>query len=399
MAAIRSAAASPPANSRQRSDRAPRLRVAQIAARLPVGGMENVVASLASGLDRKTFETRIWCLEEADELGHELRAAGQPLVEFHRAKRRDLGLIFRLRARARAERIDVLHCHDELSWFYGTLAAALLPKLAVVTTMHGRRRDISRRHMIEQRLLAARTDAVVSVSTYLRDQLVRDLQMPCERITLIINGVRMDPPPISCEAARRLLGLPLEALVVGCVGELSPVKHFDLAIDAFASVAASMPAAHLVLVGNGACRAELEAQGRALGLSDRVHFEGVRRDVPSLWPAFDVYVCSSHYEGTSLSVLEAMAAARAVVLTAVGGNTALVTDRVTGRLVPTDDSAAMSGALIELLRDEELRRTLGANARAVVNRRFSLDATLDAYAALYRRVAAARRSAPRGSEE
>src|SRR5215204_2649005 len=93
MGTVQSAVASLPATRGEKLAHAPRLRIAQVAARLPVGGMESVVASLASGLDRNTFENQIWCLEEADELGRELRASGYPLVEFRRAKRRDVGLI------------------------------------------------------------------------------------------------------------------------------------------------------------------------------------------------------------------------------------------------------------------------------------------------------------------
>lgn len=379
------------AGPRRRAAVSTPVRVAHVAARLPVGGMENVIATLVRGLPTDAFDCRIWCLEEADALGRELTAAGEPLLELNRTQRRDFGLVRRLVRAARAGAIDVLHCHDELSWFYGILAAMWLPRLAVVTTMHGRRGDISPRHRLEQRLLCRRTDALVSVSAFLRDQLVRDLRLRADKITLIINGVRLDETRGTREAARRALGLDDGHLVVGCVGELSPVKHFDLAVDAFAAVAASTPSARLVLVGDGDCRADLEAQAQARGLGDRIVFAGVRRDVPSLWPAFDVYLCSSRYEGTSLSVLEAMAASRAVVLTAVGGNPALVTDAVSGRLVPSDDAPAMTAALLELLGDPALRQRLGAAARAVVHSRYTIDATLDAYGTAYRRALAARR--------
>jgi glycosyltransferase involved in cell wall biosynthesis len=376
-----------PAESHPRAGTGARvIRVAHAAARLPVGGMENVVASLVRGLPEAQYSTRIWCLEEADDLGRELRREGRELIEFGRSRRRDLSLIGRLASRLRSDAVDVLHCHDELSWFYGTLAAAAVPRARVVVTMHGRRGDISPRHRLEQRLLARGTRAIVAVSTFLRQQLIDELGLSPDRVTLVMNGVRIGPVDRDPAPARRALGLPTDARVIGCVGELSPVKHFDLAIDAFARIAAFHGDARLLFVGDGACRPALEEQARALGVSDRVHFAGVRRDVPSLWPAFDVYLCSSRYEGTSLSILEAMAAGRAVVATAVGGNPALIGDRDTGRLVPADDAPALAGVLAELLDDSRQRQALGTAAHASAVAKYGLDATLAAYQRVYRTI-------------
>ena len=139
-------------------------RLVHLCARLPVGGMENVVVSLFQHVRRDQYNSAIWCLEEGDVQGRELIAQGEPVVELGKRDGRDAGLFVRIAQRIRRNRIDLLHCHDELSWFYGAIGAKLSGRRSpVVVTMHGRRSNISRRHLCEQRVLAALTSSIVSV--------------------------------------------------------------------------------------------------------------------------------------------------------------------------------------------------------------------------------------------
>ncbi len=365
---------------------AQRIRVAHLAARLPVGGMENVVASLVRGMPADRYESAIWCLEEADRLGCELRAGGTKVVELGRRRRRDLGLFWRVAALARASRIDILHCHDELSWFYGTIGASLAGVPRIIMTVHGRRAQIAKRHLREQRLLAWRTATIVCVSACLRQQLLDQLGVAATKVVAIPNGIPLPPCGSSAAAAqaRAALGVPQGALVVGCVGELSPVKNFDLAIEAVAVARALVPGLRLVLIGDGPCRPQLAQKVSALGLQEVVQFAGLRRDVETLWAGFDIYLCSSNYEGLSLSILEAMAAGRAVVATAVGGNPELVHPNETGVLVPSGDKTAMAGALVSLARDPAKRRSVGFRAQVLARRAYARETMIGNYDCLYR---------------
>jgi glycosyltransferase involved in cell wall biosynthesis len=375
-------------------DRSRLTRVVHVATRLPVGGMENVVASLVEGLPRQRYESGICCLEEADRLGLELRARGAEIVELGRRRRRELGLFFRLANIAAKKRVDILHCHDELSWFYGTVSASLAGVPLVIVTMHGRRFNISTRHLLEQRVLSRRTACVISVSDYLRGQLQEQLRLRSDRLVTIHNGIPL-PPPVSDEfevaRARHSLGLPVDAVVVGCVGELSRIKNFELAIDAVAEVRRVMPSVRLVLIGDGPCRRRLETKVRDAGLRDGVHFAGLRRDVAQLWPVLDIYVCSSDYEGISLSVLEAMASSRAVIATAVGGNSEIIHHNETGLLVPARDTRALATAILSLVGDAPKRYLLGQQAEALVRSTYAVGKMLDRYDSLYQRLISASR--------
>ena len=367
----------------------PRVRVAHIAGRLPVGGMETVVANLAAEMPQGRFVSEIWCLEELDALGTELRAKGFPIRAFGRRSRRDLSLFLRLARQLRRRRVAVAHCHDELAWFYTGIAARLVPGVRLVVTFHGRRPNIGMRHRQEQRLLARFTDALVAVSQPLQSTLIDELALPPDRVKLILNGISMTPLPTDAPGrvqARELLGLPADAFVIGTVGEMSPVKNLTLAVDAVAAAQPAIPNLRLVFVGDGSERPAIEAAVARHGLTGQVMMTGVRRDVPALLPAFDIYICSSRYEGTSLSILEAMSCGLPVLATDVGGNRELLGEGDYGRLVQSDDAGAMRAALVQLFANPGERRALGIRAAGFARARYSIDAMISAYAALYESV-------------
>jgi glycosyltransferase involved in cell wall biosynthesis len=172
------------------------------------------------------------------------------------------------------------------------------------------------------------------------------------------------------------------------VGELSEVKNVDVAIDAMASLLKTFPQTRLVLVGDGPSRVRLEAKVADSRLTDAVVFAGVRRDIPDVLPAFDVYVCSSNYEGISLSVLEAMAASLPIVATCVGGNPELIHDGQTGVLVPARDAGSMARAIAWLLCDVDKARALGEAAGRLARSTFDVRRMLDEYDRLYQALAA-----------
>src|SRR5262249_32318854 len=153
----------------------------------------------------------VWCLEDIDALGRELVAEGRLVCSLGKRRSRDIPLFFEIARRIRSERIDVLHCHDELAWFYGVIGAGLsIRQLSIVMTMPGRRGDISPRHRCEQRVLAAATGSIVTVSDYLRRQVMSELNLGADKVTTIVNGIDAGgacPAEEDRLRARRLLGL------------------------------------------------------------------------------------------------------------------------------------------------------------------------------------------------
>jgi glycosyltransferase involved in cell wall biosynthesis len=332
------------------------------------------------------YQSAVWCLEEKNVVGHELGSEGHEVIAFHKYRRRDLALFARIATLVRRRRIDVLHCHDELSWFYGALGARLGGVPRLVMTLHGRRPDISQRHLWEQSVLARLSTAVVSVSSYLRQQVISELGLSPYQVVAIHNGIPVPPRQVGQEErrrARQMLGIPETAIVVGSVGLIRAVKNYDLLIEAAAAARAVVPDLRIVLIGDGPGREHLVHKVVALGLRDAVLFTGLRHDVAALLPGLDVYVCSSDYEGVSLSILEAMAAARAIIATAVGGNPEILRHNATGMLVERGNRQALTNAIIELCRNEARRCWLAQQARCAVETHYSVARMSHDYDRLY----------------
>jgi glycosyltransferase involved in cell wall biosynthesis len=167
------------------------------------------------------------------------------------------------------------------------------------------------------------------------------------------------------------MGFPPGALVVGNVAALTDHKDHRTLIEAARIVHDSLAEARFVVVGDGELREELQALARAKGLEGTLVFAGFRGDVDRLFPAFDVFCLSSHLEGLGTSLLDAMMFSRPIVATAAGGIPEAVTDGLNGRLVPPRDPRALAGALIDLLRDRELRERLGRSGREIYAARFT----------------------------
>jgi glycosyltransferase involved in cell wall biosynthesis len=199
----------------------------------------------------------------------------------------------------------------------------------------------------------------------------------------IANGIRLDryhPDPEARAAARVELGLG-DAWVVGTVGRLDSYKNQAMLVRAIAPLLSSD--VRLVIVGDGAARAEVEAEVAKLPEPRWVVMTGRRMDVPRLIPAFDVFALSSKTEGLPLVVPEAMAAGLPIVTTAVGGLPGVVDDGATGMLVPVDEKA-LRDALMTLANDRQLARTMGEKARETALDRYSADRMVEAYLDLYR---------------
>ena len=352
---------------------------------LQTGGLEMVVLDLARLGPEFGLRPLVACLEKAGDLVPRLEAAGTPYYKLDKRPGIDPGAVRRLARLVREQRVDVLHAHNQGAMFYCGLAG-LLTRRPVVYTRHGASfgKDASHRWM--SRLVSRMARLVVCVGRdALRVTRERD-KVPAAKARLIYNGADLelfDGAADSRAAVRAELGLAEDDQVIITVGRLSGLKDQAGLIAAVAA----LDAARLVLVGDGEERQALEATARRLGVSHRVIFTGVRRDVPRLLGAADVFALSSLSEGISIAILEAMAAGLPVVATRVGGNPEIVIDGQTGLLVEPGRPDLLAAALEQLLKDPRRAAALGAAGRRRAEEKFSLRAMVGAYAAMYREVA------------
>jgi glycosyltransferase involved in cell wall biosynthesis len=165
------------------------------------------------------------------------------------------------------------------------------------------------------------------------------------------------------------------------------MKRLDLLIQSFVHVLARYPQARLMIVGEGSLRPQLEALAAALGISHAVIWTGFRKDISRLLAAMDLYVQASSNEGLSLSILEAMAAGKAVVATKVGGAEEVITDGTTGILIAPGSTSVIASAVSDLLEHADKRSFLAQAARSHVLQQFNVQRMTDAYRRIYENLA------------
>ncbi len=245
--------------------------------------------------------------------------------------------------------------------------------------------------------VAARADGFIANSEELREELVA-AGMPADRVVRIPNGVdtvRFHPGPSGARAeARKQLGLPLGPLLV-FAGRLDPQKNLEGLLDAVQPLLVRHPDLHVLLIGDGPLRGQLESRVAAGGLRHRVTLSGLVEDVAPYLRTADIFVLPSLGEGMPNALLEAMATGLPCIATRIGGCTDLIRDGESGVLVPAGNPGALGEAIGSLLASPEQRVRLGEAARQVAVTSFSLDRMLDAYEACYREAAA--RCAGRGA--
>ena len=348
------------------------------------GGAERLAAVVAMKLDPARFESVLCASRQTDEplLDRELEEAGIGVLALRRRSTFDL-LAWRPLVSLLRDGVDVVHAHMFGSNVWGTVLGRLSGVPVVVAHEHtwsfqGR----PLRRFLDRELVARWADVFVAVSAEDRRKMIEVEGVDPAKIRLIPNGI---PSPANGAVAdvRAELGIEPGAPVLGVVCELRAQKALEVLFEAAALLLPEFPSLKVLVAGDGPERARLEEAALRLGVADTVLFLGIRRDVPAVLAAVDVAVLSSDYEGSPLSVMEYMAAAKPVVSTRVGGVPELLAEDVHGLLVQPRDPEALAEAVARLLRDPALAKRLGAEGRQRQQREFSLEAMVHRIEDLY----------------
>jgi glycosyltransferase involved in cell wall biosynthesis len=362
------------------------MRVAHCIHGLGLGGAQEVIRQLVAGRS-DGFRHLVYSCEDGILLPRVAAAGARVRVLPRRLPKLDPGWVVRLARAMRADRVDLVHTHLFGDSLHGFLAARAAGPLPVVMTLHSQPGLSTPLQRAGYRWLAARVDQVVACGASVAQafagwRTVRPLRT-------IANGIAVsaasDPAPDELARRRAELGLPPQALLFAAVGRLVPVKGYHHLLAALAAARPALPAdARLVLIGDGPQGAALRAQAAAAGLGGQVLFAGARDDAAGWLAAADVAVFSSTSEGLPMALLEAMAAARCIVATALPGIAEAVSEERQALIVPPGDVRALSAALVRVAADSQLRRRLGDAARTRFLAAFTAPRMVAAYEAVYR---------------
>lgn len=365
------------------------IRVGFVVHVMQVAGAEVLVRETVRRLGTRIAPT-IFCLDRVGSIGEELRADGVDVVCYDRRPGWDFSVSRRMAKDITARQIEVVHAHQYSPFFYAAFAKLLArPMPRLILTEHGRHYPdlVSPKRRAFNRLILDRLADDVNACIGFSARALRDVDgFRGNRIHVIENGIDVDKygPAADKPALKRQLGLDPAKQYVVHVARHHPVKDQQTLIRGFALAATKLSDVNLLLVGDGPLRGELESLADSVGIRDRVAFLGIRKDIPDVLAAADVFALTSVSEAASLTLLEAMATGLPVVVTAVGGNPDIVRDGTDGLLFPRGDAAGCAACFVKLFTSPGLIAELGANSRRRAQEKYRLPDTIAYYERLYR---------------
>lgn len=373
--------------------------IAHIVYALDTGGLENGLVNIINRMAKDEFRHMVICLTSSGKFAERIEPADVPVIELNKPPGHSLKTFYALWKVLKTYQPDIVHSRN-LAALEAQLVTLALPGVKRVHGEHGRdMNDLdgnNRKYNLLRSLMRPLIHHYFAVSQDLSQWLTQRIGVSPDKISQVYNGVDQAKfavarlSGISADAERELPSSfnDPNALVVGTVGRLTPVKDQQALIQAVAMLRQQKSAfasrLRLLLVGDGPLRSTLQQQALDAGIAEVTWFAGDRSDVARLLQCMDVFVLPSLAEGISNTLLEAMACALPVVATRVGGTPELITQNEQGLLVPAADPQELALALSRVLGDAGLRQRLGNSGRRKVEQHFNWDTTVNRYADIYR---------------
>ena len=370
-----------------------RYRILHVIDHLGSGGAQETVCQLVKYGQKQRFQQEVVALHGFGHYWEVLRTWGVPvhsLVPYDFARAAVPFIFYRLFRFLAHHHYDVVHSHLIGA---NVLAAPLAALYRVpVRFTHDQTNDDVRQSSLVHRYLDTLANRlnhhVIAVSSSIRTFLCRHEGVSAEKVSVIYNSVDLQrfSPLKDLKARKRLrqkMGLPEDALIVGGVGRLHYQKNYPLFLEAAAEVCARLPQAFFVIAGEGPERGALEELSQKLGVASRVRFLGFVKEMPELYQSLDLLLLTSHFEGTPLTVLEAMAMGLPVVASQVDGVDEVLEDRQDGIVVPPGRRDLFVEGICQVLQDQSLWRQLSRAGRDKARQRYSAAAMVRQVEALY----------------
>ena len=330
-------------------------------------GVKRLFAWMIPRFDPTRYRVSLVSLRRKDLSEETLESMGIDITYLGKSRFDPTTLLGLLRV-MRARRTDILHLHGYGATTFGRIAAGIRGIPAIVHE-HANLTDTPWFQKVADAVLERQTDIAIAVSESTADFLIKARRLPPDKVKVVYLGVPLEEfsrPRSDGEVAdaRAELGVRAGEFVIGCVTRLHESKGNSFLVDAARLVLDRRPDARFILVGEGPLRPDLEAQARGLGLGDRFVFAGFAKDVARVVSAFDVSAFPSLWEGTPLTVFEALAMGKAIVATDADGLRDVLTHERDALIVPKRDARALADGIVRLMGDAGLRARLGDGARA-----------------------------------
>ena len=363
-----------------------KINVLHVVLTLNVGGLERFLLEFVAHLPEE-IHSHIACIEKKGAL---VRHLGDfPVFELNKPKGIHISCAYRIAKLIRENGIDLVHTHNPAPHFYGSFAGAIC-RVPVLHTKHGRNNPDDRGEGFLARISNLMTDLIVPVSNDAAALCLSRQNVNPAKVVRIYNGIDVSRFKHNNGRRKRLreFGIGNGCIVAGMVARICEDKDHKTLIESIKGLALPREKFHLLIIGDGSLRLEMERLAESLGVDKYMTFTGMRDDVPELLSELDMCILSSHTEGHSITLLEAMAAGLPCIATAVGGNPEVVEDGVTGFLVPHENPQSLAQKILFLAQDADMARTMGNAGRRRVAELFDIRQTASRYVECYRSLVA-----------
>ena len=367
-----------------------KIRILHLTSSRGMYGAERVILNLIENTSHGKFDVYLSTLiddrEPHYELLEEVKKRNGKAIGIRCRKRIDLQAIRRLISFLKKNDINILHCHEEKSRFYG-LIATRAERLSIIATNHNWTSPpkwFERFYEYLDAFILRFINRVVPVSDELSHR-IRRFKIPTRLISVIPNGINLKefhPEKIAANY-RESLGIKNEVKVIGNIGRLSVEKGQKILLQAARRTIDQYPDICFLFVGDGPQEWELKQYAKSLAIDDKVIFTGFRKDISKIYSLLDVFALTSLHEGTPMVILEAMAMGVPIIATDVGGVANIIQDNKNGILLKPEDPRLVSRALLKLLRNPDVSERLSSKAYRHVKERYSVERMVSQYESIY----------------
>jgi sugar transferase (PEP-CTERM/EpsH1 system associated) len=362
-----------------------KIAIAHIFLSLKIGGMEKIGTDIIRMMDQSKYDQYIICLDELGHFGEQLKKSGFKTFSLHKGEGFSIALLFKLIQFFKKNKIKIVHTNNPAPHFWGGIAAWLAGVKVRIHTKHGRNFITIKRKVFLNRISACFSKNIVSVSKDSAELTHKIEGVPKRKILTIYNGV--DTDYFKKQSVNVTLYEDFKIgrgnIIIGSISRFSQDKDHETLIKSFSEVIKTKPDTVLLLVGDGETKERMLELVHHLHLDNKVIFSGFRSDILDLLNFIDIFVLSTHTEGISISLLEAMSAEKPVIATSVGGNGEIVEHGQNGLLVPENNIVELKEAILLMLENETERQRFSEEARKVVLEKFELSGTVKQYDQLY----------------
>jgi len=366
-----------------------RIKIIYVMPSLVVGGAEELLLTTVKYFNRDRYEISVCCIVSEGIIADEIKKLGIKFYclnespKFYNPKK-----IYSLYKLFKKEKPSIVHTQILGANIYGRIAAILARVPVVISAEQNVYYKKKRVHIWLDKILAKNTDKIIAVSNRVKEFTSRQEGIGEDKFELIYNAIDSTEflPTDSRKDIREKLNLREGDFILGTVGALTTQKGHYYLIQAVSQLVKRYPNTILLVVGKGELKEKLQEILHKLGLEENVRFLGLRRDIADVLNCMDVFVFPSLWEGLGIALLEAMLMGLPVVASSVDGILEIVENGKNGILVAPANVEALSNAIAELIRNPQLRQSLGKAAKEHILEKFEVRQYIHKLENLYNRL-------------